>query len=145
MAFLPCCLFSIWVSFFPSPLQPCSSLLPVAAFGQGVPAARAGLCLAMEISLSWMPLPIPHWTHLLLPLRFFFLFTLCGVGSDKCHPSPFCLQLPPAVQCSGFIYSVGQAFIFIPCGLFLKQSSSTMLLMYPKVLQIFLFHFILEI
>lgn len=100
--------------FFPAACFPSGSLsshhpsrlalpcLPVPAFGLGSPGCPQlpGRALPWHGHLAAPGCLFPSHpaTHLLLPLCFFFLFTLCGVWSNKsCHPSPFCLQLPPAV------------------------------------------------
>lgn len=100
--------------FFPAACFPSGSLsshhpsrlalpcLPVPAFGLGSPGCPGlpGRALPWHgrLTAPGCLFPSHPGTHLLLPLCFFFLFTLCGVWSNKsCHPSPFCLQLPPAV------------------------------------------------
>lgn len=138
--------------FFPAACFPSGSLSSLTLPGLLFPA-----CLSQ--TLPWVPGRALPWqgalaapgclspshtaTHLLLPLCFSFLFTLCAVWSNKsCHPSPFCLQLPPAVPVQWIYLYCGTGFYIY--SLFLKQSSGTMLLMYLKVLQI-LFDFIWEI
>lgn len=117
------------------PSRLCSSLPgPAPALG-----CLAGLSLGTELCLLLDA--FPHPTQ---PLTSCFLFVFpssplfveFGATSLVTHLLSASSFLP-LFQCSGFIYSVGQAFIFIPCGLFLKQSSGIVLLMYLKVLQIF--------
>lgn len=117
MAFLPCCLFSIWVSFFPSPFQACSSLLACPSLWPREPwllrAAWQGSPLAWTSDCCWMPFPIPH-SHSPSASSLFFLplhsaeFGATSLVTHLLSVSSFLLLF----QCSGFIYSVGQAFIF---------------------------------
>lgn len=161
--FLPCSLaekpmFS-WAS-----LNGFSSLLPVFHLGLFIAITLPGLLFPACPSLwpfgCWQGCPLP-WrsdspgclspSHTSLTSCFLFAFPSSsllvefGVASLVTH----LLSVSTFSCCSSAVdlFIVWDRLLYlIPCGLFLKQSSSTMLLMYPKVLQIFfLFHFIWEI